>query len=119
MVGPTPQERITGWYLALGAGLLVLVLLVTVLILARRKQMRMPLASYAAFAVFGCIAAGLAAQAGVRLLGIHASRDTTDLALGIQFATIGVAYLVLGVLGVTWIRRRRTRGRAGGRGSDD
>jgi hypothetical protein len=113
MVGPTSQERITGWYVALGAGLLALMLIVTVILVARRRQVRMPPTSFVGLAVLGCSAAGIAAQAGVRLLGIHANRDTTDLALGMQFASIGVVYLVLGVLGVTWIRRRRTRGREG------
>ena len=119
MVRYTLQGHITLLYIALGGGLLVLAMIVTVIIVARRRVARgpvhMPPASFVGLAGIGCIAAGIAAQAGVRLLGIRAGVDTTDLALGIQFVSIGVAYLLLGALGVTWFRRRRARGREGQR----
>lgn len=113
MVGYTLQGRITLLYTTLALGILALALLVTVIVVARRRRVRMPPASFAGLAGMGCIAAGIAAQAGVRLLGIHAGVDTSDLALGMQCASIGGAYLLLGALAVTWIRRRRARGREG------
>ena len=113
MVGYTLQERITDLYVALGMGILALALIVTVIVVARRGmargRMRMPPAAFAGLAGIGCIAGGIAVEAGVRLLGIRAGVDTTDLALAIQFASIGVAYLILGALGVTWLRRQRAR----------
>lgn len=109
----TLHERITDLYVVLGAGLLVLVMIVTGVSVARRRHVRIPPTSFASLAVLGCSAAGSAAQAGVRLLGIRARVDTTDLAFGMQCATIGVMYLFLGALGMMWIRRRRARSREG------
>jgi hypothetical protein len=113
MVGYTLQGRITLLYTTLGLGILALALIVTVIVVARRRCVRMPPASFAGLAGMGCIAAGIAAQAGVRLLGIHAGVDTTYLALGIQFVSICGAYLLLAALCVMWIRRRRARRREG------
>ena len=119
MVGYTPQERVTDLYVALGLGILALALMVTVMVVLRRRMarghMRVPPAAFAGLVGMGCVVGGTAAEAGVRLLGIRAGVDTTDLALAIQFASIGVAYLILGALGVTWRRRRRARGREGRR----
>jgi hypothetical protein len=119
MVGYTPQDRIALLYIALAMGILALALIVTVIVVARRGvargRMRVPPAAFAGLVGIGCVVGGTAAEAGVRLLGIRAGVDTTNLALAIQFASIGVAYLILGALGVMWLRRRRARGREGQR----
>lgn len=119
MVGYTPQQIITLLYVALGLGILGLVATLTAIAAGRlavaRGRARVPPDTFAVLAGMGCVAGGVAAQAGVRLLGIHAGVDMTNLALAIQFATIGVFYVILSVLGVRWIKRRRARGREGQR----
>jgi hypothetical protein len=108
MVGPTPQVRITGLYVAVGASLLALVLVVIVLIRApaeARQRIWLPLAGFA------CLTTGLVAIACVRLIGIHAGVDTTNLSLALEFGDICIAgafYIAM------WVRRR-----ADGRGRDD
>lgn len=103
MVGLTPHERLIDMYVALLCGLLALALVLTVVIRARgRMPTVLPLVGLA------CIAGGVVAMAGIRLLGVHAGVDSATLALATQLGSVCLAYACLGAALVKW-RRRATR----------